>query len=243
MIEFYQSLPRQGPGSRLETLKALEYTGLLTAKDLQIADIGCGTGAQTLTLAEALDGKIMAIDLFPRFLDKLNEKARQKGLQNRIVTDEQSMDNLPYAPDSFDLIWSEGAIYIMGFEQGVKAWQKFLKTDGYLIVSEISWFSNTRPAELEKYWLEEYPQMNTVEHKIDVLEKSGDSVIKTFRLPDYCWLEEYYTPIRQHFKGFSQKHRENAHASQLIDALKEEIRIYEKYREYFGYAFFIAQKS
>ena len=94
-------------------------TGLERQKDLKIVDIGCGTGGQTLTLAESLDGHITAVDLFPEFLEELEARAAKRDLKNRVSTHQASMEKPPFEKEEFDLIWSEGAIYLMGFEAGI----------------------------------------------------------------------------------------------------------------------------
>lgn len=243
MIDFYKDIPRQGPGSPSETLKALEFTGLNRDDQFQIADIGCGTGAQTLTLAEHTLGHITAVDLFPEFLQKLDEKAVSSGIHDQITTDANSMDSLPYKNKSFDLIWSEGAIYIMGFQEGAIAWKKFLKDNGILVVSEISWFTETRPVELEKFWQNAYPQIDTVLNKEKILNKAGYEMITSFRLPEYCWIENYYRPIQAHIPQFLQKYRKTPEAQNLVNELEQEIEMYEKYKDFYGYGFYIAQKN
>ena len=243
MINFFKDIPRQGPGSPSETLKAFELTGLKSDDQLQIADIGCGTGAQTLTLAAHTKGYITAVDLYPEFLDKLKYKALTMGIQDQINTDVQSMDSLPYENYSFDLIWSEGAIYIMGFQEGTIAWRKLLKDNGILVVSEISWFTETRPVELEKFWQNAYPQIDTVLNKEKFLNKAGYAVITTFRLPEYCWIENYYRPIQAHIPQFLQKYRKTLEAQNLVIELEQEIEMYEKYKDFYGYGFYIAQKN
>ena len=45
---------RQGPGSAETSRLAMRLAGLEQAKGLKIADIGCGTGASSLLLAEDL---------------------------------------------------------------------------------------------------------------------------------------------------------------------------------------------
>ncbi|MDZ7741074.1 MAG: class I SAM-dependent methyltransferase [Bacteroidota bacterium] len=127
LIDFHKDAERQGPGSNEDTLRALSFIDLDKKRHLKVADIGCGSGAQTISLAQNLNAEIIAVDLFPEFLDKLNIKAKNLGLQDKIITLEKSMDDLPFDKDEFDLIWSEGAIYIIGFEDGVKKWKDYLK--------------------------------------------------------------------------------------------------------------------
>ena len=243
MISFYKNIPRQGPGSPLETTTALKLTGMDLEQKLKVADIGCGTGSQTFTLAEYMKGHIFAIDIFPEFLDKLQSKAVHENLKSQITTDIQSMDKLPYKNISFDLIWSEGAIYIMGFEEGVKAWRPLLRPGGFLVVSEISWFTDSRPKDLETYWYGAYSQIDTMQNKSSILERYGFRLVSSFKLPEYCWIENYYNPIRDYIPEFLEMNKNSSGAKKLVDELTEEIEMYEKYKDFYGYGFYIAQKK
>ena len=117
---------RQGPGSPEVTLKALSFIDNLTDKSL-IADLGCGTGGQTMILAQHVPGKITGIDFFPGFIERFNKNAEKLNLQNRVKGIVGSMDDLSFEKDSLDLIWSEGAIYNIGFERGLKEWRKLFE--------------------------------------------------------------------------------------------------------------------
>ena len=122
-------MERQGPGSPEVTLKALSFIDNLTDTSL-IADIGCGTGGQTMVLAGHAPGQITGVDLFPGFIEIFNRNAKRSGWQDRVKGIVGSMDNLPFQEEEFDLIWSEGAIYNIGFERGLKEWRKYLKARG-----------------------------------------------------------------------------------------------------------------
>jgi ubiquinone/menaquinone biosynthesis C-methylase UbiE len=148
LMDLHRPSERQGPGGDAETRRALELAGLDRSRPLEVADIGCGTGASTLLLAMELDADITAVDFMPEFLDELQVRARDYGVADRITTLNCSMDDLPFDEGEFDVIWSEGAVYNMGFEAGISAWSRFLKPGGKLIVSEITWLSATRPTEL-----------------------------------------------------------------------------------------------
>ena len=86
IIDFYKDGKRQGPGSHDDTIRALKLTGIDFSENLNIADIGCGSGAQTLDLATFTKGHIVGVDLFPEFLEKLRNRAAEKGLSKRIET-------------------------------------------------------------------------------------------------------------------------------------------------------------
>jgi len=115
----FESLPRQGPGCREATRKAFLQLPALP-DDAAILNIGCGSGAQTRDLAALTSGTITAVDNHQPFLDALASRANMDGLHGRVTTVCASMDKLPFEPGQFDLIWSEGAIFIMGFEQGLR---------------------------------------------------------------------------------------------------------------------------
>ncbi len=242
MIDFHKDNKRQGPGSPEDTLKALSFMDLNEEKEYKIADIGCGTGAQTLTLAENINGEITAIDIFPQMLEKLNFNAKAQGLEDKINTHKESMDDLSLEKESLDIIWSEGAIYIMGFEAGIKQWKKFLKPGGYIAVSEITWLSKDRPKAIEDYWNDEYTEMDTASNKIKILEENGFIIIAYFTLPESCWTDHYYIPMEKRFDAFLEKHNHSEVVKKMINQTKEEMKMYDKYKDCFSYGFYIAKK-
>lgn len=243
LVDFYLDLHRQGPGSAAETKRALELLGAEKDAPLQVLDIGCGTGAQTFVLAEQTNWNITAVDIFPEFLERLEERAVSMGLAGRVSVSTQSMDSLSFEEEQFDVIWSEGAAYIIGFDNAVRGWRRFLKTGGALALSEISWFTGSRPGELEKFWTEDYPEIDTVSNKIKVLEERGYFPAAYFALPEYCWIEEYYRPIEGHFGEFSARHDHRREAADFVEGEKQEIALYKKYKEYYGYGFYLARKK
>ncbi len=189
LIDLHRHATRQGPGGEAETKRALDLAGLDRSRLLKIADIGCGTGDSTILLAKELDAEITAVDILQEFLDELQSRANDHGVADKITTLNCSMDALPFTAREFDVIWSEGAIYNMGFEAGISAWSRFLKTGGTLIVSEITWLSATRPPELQSYWEGEYPEIDVASTKIGILERHGYSPEAYFVLPMHCLLE------------------------------------------------------
>ncbi len=138
-------MERQGPGSPESTIRALSFIDNLSCAS-EIADLACGTGGQTMTLAQNTKGTITGLDIFPDFINKFNKNAEKLGVQNRVKGIVGSMDNLPFQNETFDVIWSEGAIANIGFERGLNYWRAFLKKDGYIAVTYESWFTDERPA-------------------------------------------------------------------------------------------------
>ncbi len=243
IIDLHKNSNRQGPGSEKDTRKALEFLNYPTNQDLKIADIGCGSGGQTITLAENLNGQIIAVDLFQEFLNELNEKAQKFGLTKKIVTLKKSMDDLPFNKNEFDLIWSEGAIYNIGFENGIKKWKDYLKVGGYLAVSEITWITQSRPKEIEEFWKSEYPEIDVASNKINQLENNGYSLVGYFYLTQNSWIEKYYKPMEERFDSFLKRNNNAEIARKVVNDNKTEIELYKKYKDYFSYGFYIARKN
>jgi ubiquinone/menaquinone biosynthesis C-methylase UbiE len=242
IIDFQKDAERQGPGSERTTVMALEMIDLPLNQDNKVADIGCGSGAQTLALAKRIQGQISAVDLFPEFLHKLKERAFHLGFQDKISTIQAPMEELPFEREAFDIIWSEGAIYNIGFKKGVQEWNQYLKPGGYLAASEITWITDSRPIELQEYWNEAYPEIDTASNKMRILEENGYAPVGYFILPPSCWLHNYYVPMEKRFAAFLDKHHHNDQVKKLVEQEEEEIRMYRKYQDYYSYGFYVARK-
>lgn len=242
LIDFHKDAARQGPGGSDETRLSITLSGLGESHGLNVADIGCGTGASTLVLARELDACVTAVDFLPAFLDRLKIAAERDGLGEQIQTLAASMDALPFAEQTFDAIWSEGAIYNMGFENGIKAWRRFLKPDGILAVSELTWLTKVRPAELEQYWMREYPEVATASAKMAILEDNGYSPVGYFSISKRCWLDNYYRPMQERFDRFLSRHGHSEPARAIVEAEKHEISLYDRFSAYFGYGYFVARR-
>ncbi len=241
ICEYFSSIERQGPGSAEVTIKALSFIDNLT-ENSRIADIGCGTGGQTMTLAQNSKGSITGVDLFQNFVDIFNTNATELGLNDRVQAIVGSMDNLPFRDEEFDLIWSEGAIYNIGFERGLNEWNRLLKKGGYIAVTEASWFTQERPAEIEKFWVDAYPEIDTIPNKVALMQKAGYVPVATFILPENCWTDHFYVPQVAAQELFLKKYAGNKTAEDLVANERHEAQLYAKYKEFYGYVFYIGKK-
>ncbi|MBN1453514.1 MAG: methyltransferase domain-containing protein [Anaerolineales bacterium] len=239
--ETHSNLPREGPGDSVSTARAYAAITNLPPQP-KILDIGCGPGMQTLELARLSQGKIIAIDFHQPFLDELVRRAKEARLEKHIQARKLSMFEMDFAPEQFDLIWSEGAIYIMGFEQGFKACHPFLKPGGYMAVTEASWFQPNPSQEVFDFWKAAYPEMGTIDENIQRLERQGFKLVEHFHLPDSSWWENYYNPLAERIAMLRKKYAGNAEAQKQLDEEFAEIELFRKYSKYYGYEFYIAQK-
>jgi len=238
IISLHTKLHRQGPGSDEETLKAIQITGLNASTALKILDLGCGTGVQTNVLSNNLNGTITALDLFQPFLNELEGRIKNPN----VFAFQGSMEDLPFEKESFDLIWSEGAIYNMGFENGLKYLHPFLQKNGVIALSEITWLTNERPAEIETFWNNEYPEIDTAKGKIKIINESGYQLIDHFILSEESWLNNYYGPLEEELHRIEMEDSLDDELKEIVQSYQNEIDLYKRFKEYFGYGFYVAKK-
>jgi SAM-dependent methyltransferase len=241
-FEIHSGLPREGPGDDRSTEKAFRFVRDLPAEP-EILDVGCGPGAQTLVLARASGGRVTALDNHAPFLDELRARLVASGLEGRVWPLLGSMSDRPFHKSSFDLIWSEGAIYIMGFENGLRSWSRFLKPGGWVAVTEVAWLKENPPKDLLDFWQAGYPGIKTIEENLAVIRGCGYEPAGHFVLPEESWWEAYYRPLQERISLLREKHRGDAEAEGLLEQEAGEMALYTKYSDFYGYVFFVMKKA
>ncbi|MDR0515787.1 MAG: class I SAM-dependent methyltransferase [Fibromonadaceae bacterium] len=241
IIETHAGLERQGPGSSEMTIKALSFLDNLN-KNSRVLDLGCGTGGQTMVLAQNINGYIIGVDQFPDFINVFNDNVKKLNLQERVNGIVGSMENLSFQKEEFDIIWSEGAIDNIGFEKGLNYWNGFLKKNGYIAVTCPSWFTEERPAEIEKFWSEAGCSLDTIGHNVSIMQKAGYILVAAFALPERCWTDNYFIPRGIADKTLLEKYTGNKTVEDYIENEKHEVELYSKYKQYYGYVFYIGKK-
>ncbi len=239
--EIFSGLPRAGPGDNKSTRKAFSYLHNLPTEPF-ILDIGCGTGIQTLELARISKGKIIALDNYQPFLDILMKNAKKEGLDNHIIQKNRSMLEMDFQDSTFDIIWSEGSIFVMGFRNGLKKCHQLLKEKGYFVVSEVVLLLPHIPEQLKEFWDEEYPDIKDIKSNISMIRKEGFDLINHFTLPKSAWID-FYSQMNKRLKILMKKYYDNKIAIEVLNKFEKEMIIYEKYSDYFGYEFFITMKN
>ncbi len=238
LFRLFEGLPRLGPGSEASTLRALRMLPDLPAEP-RILELGCGTGAATLALARETGGHVTAVDVHPPFLDDLERRAVAGGISDRIATRLQSMDALDDPPSSCDLIWSEGAIYLIGFETGLRLWRPLLRPGGYACITEATWLTDAPPGGAREFWDAAYPDMGTIAQNLERARSAGYETLGTFALPRFDWDAEFYEPLKARIEAL----RGDASMAAVIEETEQEIRLFEAYGDSYGYAFYLLRAS
>ncbi|MBN2213342.1 MAG: class I SAM-dependent methyltransferase [Bacteroidales bacterium] len=238
--EIFTELPRQGPGDHDSTIKALRAIPELPAA-VRVLDVGCGTGNQTIDLAGEINGKIVAIDNYQPFLDRLEYNAAKHGLSDKIEIRLEDMFNLHFKEESFDIIWSEGAVYILGLEKALKQWKKFIKPQGYVVVSEFNWLVEEPPGEVYDYFMQESVHATDKEGSRNIISNAGYALITDFMIPKDDWYE-FYNKLEEVLVLFRDIKADDRSALGVIGSFQYEIDLFRKYPGTYGYVFYIMQK-
>ena len=238
-FEIHQDNPQEGPGDYASTRRAFSLLKGLPPLPL-ILDAGCGPGRQTFDLCRLTGGSVVAVDFHRAYIDALQHKSKMLGLTRRITALSGDMANLPFRPRTFDVIWSEGAVYNIGFKAGLKMWKPLLKKGGYAAVTEVAWLRSDIPDELKAFWNSAYPQIQEIAGNIADLQATGYEPIGNFTLPESAWWD-YYGLIEKRVTLLQAKYKGNRGAQEVLEAETQEIDLYRKYSKYYGYVFFIAR--
>ncbi len=240
--ELHRGLPRQGPGDNASTGRAFGSVGPLPPRPV-VVDVGCGPGMQTLELARLLHSRVVALDTHAPFLRELTARAADVGVAEHVTTLLGDARHLPVLTNTVDLLWSEGAIYIVGFERGLRTWRPALRSDGVVAVSEAAWLRAGAPDELRRFWEEGYPAMVGREDNARTAEQCGYRVLDQFTLPADAWWTDYYDPLVDRVEEARACHAVDEQAGAVLDAEELEIDMFRKYHDYYGYVFYVLKRE
>jgi len=235
--EIHSGLEREGAGRDRYTRRAWELLPPLEAP--RILDMGCGPGGPTLELARLSGGRVIGLDNNPPYLKTLQARAAEAGLAGRITPVLGSLFAPPFPPGGWDVIWSEGSIYVIGFERGLREWSRLLRPGGFMALHEAAWLRPDPPAEVRDYWEKAYPAITTVEGNLAKIRAGGFEVRGHFPLPEDAWWIDYYGPLQARLDRLEAKYRGDEEALAVMAAERREIELYRRYPEWFGSVFFV----
>lgn len=236
-FENHKDLPREAPGSEATTQKMLDI--VKEHADPKIAlDIGCGPGSSSIVLAK--NGiNVTAVDTHQPFLDELCRRATAAGVGDLITPINKPMEDLNFGTESFDLIWAEGSAYLMGWENALSRWQKFIKHAGFIIASECCWLTTSPSQECKEFWNESYPAMRTKDQAADAARSLQYKIVDMIDFTDDDW-QEYYGPLEARRLRFLNDTREEMQI--VLSSTQKEIEIRRRYKDEYNYIGFILQR-
>jgi ubiquinone/menaquinone biosynthesis C-methylase UbiE len=186
-----------------------------------ILDIGCGTGIPTLELARLSNGTVIGLDINQPALDDLQRKIDVANLSDRVKAVNGSLFELEFPDESFDIIWAEGSIAVIGFEQGLEAWRRLLKSGGFLVVHD---------------------ELGDVERKLSCISKSGYELLGHFNVSADEWWRAYYEPLEKRIAELRAKYSDDANVLAMLDEEYREVALFKRNPERCASIFFVMQK-
>lgn len=124
----------------LEEAVALARRATSGAAVHRIADLGCGTGTGTLTLARQFpDAELVAVDAAEPLLEHLADAARGQGVGGRVRTLAADLDQgWPAELHDLDLVWASTSVHHLADPEGaLAAVRSALAPGGVLALAEV----------------------------------------------------------------------------------------------------------
>lgn len=236
LFDLFEGLPRQAPGGATWTRAALARLPPLPHQPM-VVDVGCGTGASTLVLAETLRTRILALDLHHPYLEQLRQRARRQELAHLIETRPGDMRALHIPAGSIDLLWCEGAVYVLGFAEALRLWRPLLAPRGLVVISDCTWLSTDRPREAVAFWSGAYPSMTDIGENVERARAAGYRVLDRIVLPPSAWWDGLYVPLLERMAQL--RPTANAELREAIDAMEREIALFRRHSRAYGYVVYV----
>jgi SAM-dependent methyltransferase len=207
-----------------------------------ILDLGCGAGGQTMHLAELTSGHITAVDRHEPAIMRLQATIAQRGLSHRVRALVADMANTGLPAASFDLVWSEGALYNLGIDRALTTCRSLLRPGGYLAFTEAVWQREDPPAEVREGFDLDYPGMGWTPGVLASLDKCGFDLVHYFTLPDEAWWDDFYTPMQRRMQELRCRYASDTGALSVLSQLEREPELHRIYSDYYAYVFFVARR-
>jgi len=188
----------------------------------RILDIGCGSGVPTLELVRLSQGEIIGIDIDQPALDEFTGRIKRTGLTDRVQAVNCSMLDMDFADERFDIIWSEGSIYAIGFERGLRAWRRFLKPGGFMMVHD---------------------EQGNVKKKLEQISDCGYQLLGYFILSADTWWTEYFAPLEKLIGESRTRYTDDPKIIEELHQTQRELDMFKKNPERNSSVCFVIKKT
>jgi len=187
----------------------------------RILDVGCGSGVPTMDLARLSNGEIVGLDINQGHLDVLARKIDKAGVSDRVKVINCSILDMEFPKESFDIIWAEGSISVIGFKSGLQKWKQFLKPIGLMVVHD---------------------EKGDVEEKLKQISSCGYEVLDYFIVNEDTWWAEYFAPLEKLISGTRTIYANDPEVLESLHNAQWEIDMFKKNPQLNKSVFFIMNK-
>jgi SAM-dependent methyltransferase len=139
---------------------------------------------------------------------------------------------------SFDIIWSEGAFFVMGISEALAACHEILKPGGLMALSELCWLRPDVPKACSDFFAAEYAAIADVGENLSVIEAREFDVLEYFALSESAWWDSYYNPLEERITALREKVEGDASRIEMVEGIQAEIDLYREFSDYYGYVFY-----
>ncbi|MFC2067585.1 class I SAM-dependent methyltransferase [Chloroflexota bacterium] len=188
----------------------------------RIIDIGCSSGISTLESARLSQGKIIEIDIDQPALDKFERSIKEGGLTDQVGAVNCSMLYMYFLDESFDIIWSKGSIYAIGFEKGLREWRRFLKPSSFILVHD---------------------EQGNVDDKIEQISNCGYELLDYFILSIEIWWAEYFAPLQKLIDESGTRYTNDLKFLEELRQAQGELNMFKKHHERNSSVCFVMKKN
>lgn len=242
LARLHETLERKGPGSDDLTRSIVERLRPQLPARPDILEMGCGSGHSAFLLAELLDARVTGIDLYPPFIAELEAGRASRPAGDRVAGRVADMADPGFAAASADLIWSEGAVYLIGVERALSDWLPLLRPGGVLVFSDCAWLVAEPPGEIRDYFAAAYPGMQSPAGILKAAEAAGWRFLQAELLPTAAWWFSYYEPLNARIAALSPGLPPGDPMHGVLAEAATEQAMLRGYGDFYGYVFFIVQR-
>lgn len=219
--EILSEIDRNGLRANFNRYTRRAFQMLPALKKPKILDIGCGSGVPTMELARLSSGEIIGIDIDQTALNEFNEKINEAHLSDRVRTIKCSLFEIEFPEETFDIVWAEGVIALIGFERGLREWRRLIKPGRFLVVHD---------------------DIGDIERKHELIPLCGYILIDIFVIPKEVWWREYYFSFEKRIKILIKKYSNDPEALARLEKEQKEVEEFKNNPIYHGSVFFVMQK-